>query len=377
MTLVDWLAVGLVLLLALTGFRKGLVAGALSLAGVVGGAILGARIAPLLLSGGSRSPYTPLVALGGAAVLAILLEGLGSLVGAFLREGIHLPALRTLDSVGGFVLGAATGLAVVWVAGAVALLIPGQTNLRESVQRSLILRRLNEVVPPSGLLNALARVDPFPVIAGPLAPVSPPSRGVLRHPGVRSAKPSVVKVLGTACGLGVAGSGWVAKPGLVVTAAHVVAGEQSSTVQLLHGTRYSARPVYYDTKNDIAVLRVRGLRARPLRLVDPSQGTPVAILGYPNNGAFTAAPGRIGRTTAFLTNDSYGHGPVLRTITSFRGRVRHGNSGGPAVNSTGAVETTVFGARVGSTGGYGVPTGPIRKALARSKAPVSTGPCAP
>ncbi len=377
MTLVDWIAVVLVVLLALAGFRKGLLAGALSLAGVVVGAILGARLAPLLLSGGSRSPYTPLVALAGAAVLAILLEGVGSLVGAMLREGLRLPSLRTIDSLGGLVLGAATGLAVVWVMGAVALLLPGQTDLRHRVQNSEILRRLNDLVPPSGLLHALARVDPFPTIEGPLAPVAPPNRGILRQPGVRRAAPSVVRVFGTACGLGVAGTGWVAKPRLVVTAAHVVAGQHSTTIELRGGKRFSARAVAFDSKNDVAVLRVGGLHAPPLNVADPQPGTPVAILGYPDNGPFTAAPGRIGRTTALLTNDAYGRGPVLRTITSLRGHVLHGNSGGPAVDSAGSVETTVFGARVGSSGGYGVSAGPVRRALSIARAPVSTGACAP
>ena len=49
---------------------------------------------------------------------------------------------------------------------------------------------------------------------------------------MRAAGHSVVRVLGTACGLGVEGSGWVARPGVVVTNAHVVAGESDTTVQL-------------------------------------------------------------------------------------------------------------------------------------------------
>ncbi len=376
MTLVDWIAVLIVVLLALTGLSKGLIVGVLSLAGVVVGAVIGARVAPHFLSGGARSPYTPLVALAGAAFLAIVLEGIGTIVGSMLREGLRLPTLRTLDSFGGLVLGAATGLAIVWVLGAVALLIPGQTNLRHRVQRSLILSELNDLVKPAQILHALARVDPFPTIEGPFAPVKPPNPRVIRDPAIRKAAPSVVRVLGTACGLAVEGSGWVAKPGLVVTAAHVVAGQSSTTVELSNGDRHSARPFYFDSKNDVAVLRVSGLRARPLRLVAPEPGAAVAIVGYPQNGPLTVVPGRIGKTTAFLTRDAYGRGPVLRTVTSLRGRVRHGNSGGPAVDSSGNVETTVFAARVGSSGGYGVPDGPVRHALDNAKRPVDTGPCA-
>ena len=145
MTRVDWFALGFVALMALYGLRKGLIASAFSAAGVIGGAAVGARLAPHLLSGGSRSPYTPVAALGGAIVLAILLEAVGSLAGRTLRTGLRLPPLRALDSAGGFVLGAASGLAIVWVLGAAALLLPGQTSLRRSAQQSLVVRRLDAI----------------------------------------------------------------------------------------------------------------------------------------------------------------------------------------------------------------------------------------
>ena len=376
MTHVDWFALGFVALMALYGLRKGLIAGALSAVGVIGGALVGARLAPHLLSGGSRSPYTPVAALGGAIVLAILLEAVGSLAGTTLRSGLRLPPLRALDSVGGFVLGAAAGLAVVWVLGAAALLLPGQTTLRREAQRSLVVRRLDAIAPPRRLLEALARVDPFPSIAGPIAGVPPPDPRLLNAPGVREAAPSVVRVVGTACGLSVEGSGWVARPELVVTAAHVVAGEHDTAVQLF-GTSAALRaiPVAVDAKNDLAILRVPDLRARPLPLVDPEPGAAVAILGYPGDGPFDAKPGRIGRTVTVLSQDAYGKGPVARTITSVRGVVRHGDSGGPAVDASGRVQTTIFASRVGSTGGYGVPSSAVRAALASARGPVSTGPC--
>src|SRR5919108_445949 len=111
----------------------------------------------------------------------------------------------------------------------------------------------------------------------------------------------------------------------------------------------------------------------PLRLVDPVPGTAVAILGYPGDGPFDAKPGRIGRTVTVLSDDAFGHGPVSRTIPSIRGVVRHGDSGGPAVDASGRVQTTIFAARVGSSGGYGVPSSPVRQALASARGPVSEG----
>ena len=377
MTRVDWVALAFVLLTALVGLRRGLLAGAFSAAGVIVGAIVGARLAPQLLSGGSRSPYTPLVALAGAAVLAMLLSSLGGVTGSWFRGGLRFQPLRALDSAGGLVLGGAAGLAIVWVLGAVALQLPGQVELRRGAQRSLVLRELNEIVPPSRLLKALARFDPFPSIAGPLAPIEPPDPALPRQSAVQRAGASVVRVLGTACGLGVVGSGWVARPGIVVTAAHVVAG-QTDTVVEARGSdrRLSAEPVAFDVRNDLALLRVTGLRARPLPVVEAEPGTAVAILGYPGNRSLTATPGRIGRTTSVLTQDAYGSSRVLRTITAVGGRIRSGNSGGPAVDALGRVQTTVFASRVGTQGGYGVPTDVVRKRLSSAREPVSTGDCA-
>jgi S1-C subfamily serine protease len=375
-TRADWLALAFVALAAFLGLRKGLVGSALSLVGIAAGAVLGARLAPSLL-GGDESPYTPLVALGGAAVGAIVLETLGTLVANSIRRTLRaLPPLRALDSAGGLAVGAAAGLAVVWVVGAVALHLPGQTELRHGAQRSAVLQRLNSIVPPDRLMQAIQRVDPFPTIAGPLGPVEPPDPRLLRQPGVRAAAPSVVRVLGTACGLSVSGSGWVAGPRLVVTAAHVVAGQRETTVEV-GDESVRTQAVAFDSRNDVAVLRAsEPLGVPPLRLADAEQGESVAILGYPENGPFTATAGRIGRTTRVISEDAYGRGPVARTITSLRGRVRHGNSGGPAVNARGQVETTVFAARVGSDGGFGVPPELTRRALDTAGAPVSTGDCA-
>ena len=376
MTKVDWIALVVVAVAALIGLRKGLVGSALSLVGIVAGAMLGARLAPALLSGGSRSPWTPLVALGGASVGAIALETVGTILGGAVRRALILPPLRALDSLGGAVLGGLAGLALVWIVGAGALLVPGQNALRKGAQASYFLRNLNSVVPPGRLLAVLARVDPFPQIAAPGGPVAAPDARVLRDPAVRRAVPSVVRVLGTACGLGVAGSGWVIRPGLVVTAAHVVAGQDDTTVQAAGvGSHLPARAVVFDRKNDIAILAVPGLNAPALAVADPKSGRAVAILGFPGNGAFTAIPGRIGRTATVLSRDAYGHGPVERTITSVRGKVRHGDSGGPAVDANGAVEATVFASRLDGRSGFGVPTDLVRGDLARARGEVSTGSC--
>jgi hypothetical protein len=112
-------------------------------------------------------------AAAGAIAGAALLQTLAVLGGAFVRGGLRLTPLRLLDSLGGLAFGAATGLVIVWVLGASALLMPGQTKLRHEVQQSALVRRLDEAVPPRRLLHLLARIDPFPSIAGPPSPAPP------------------------------------------------------------------------------------------------------------------------------------------------------------------------------------------------------------
>ena len=378
MTSIDWIVAGVIAISALIGLRRGLIGGLLGLAGIVVGAYLGAKLAPEFLSD-RESPYTPLVALGGAVMLVILFQSIASMAGSAIRTSLFvLPPLRWLDSLGGLVLGAIAGAAIVWVMGAVALHLPGQRELREDVQRSRILGEINARVPPSRLLDAIERVDPFLTIRGPEANVAPPDPALLASPAVRAVRDSVFRVTGSACGLGVSGSGWAAAPNLVVTNAHVVAGMKDPRVDRRDGDYRDAVVVAFDVRDDIAVLRVAGLGASPLEAVTPVAGQAVAILGYPESGPFAAAAGRIGQTSSVLTEDAYGRGPVNRRITTLRGDIRHGNSGGPAVDIRGHVQTTVFASRVGVDGqGYGVPAELVREKLAdaRDGGSVSTGPC--
>src|SRR5205085_324719 len=162
---------------------------------IVAGAVLGARIGPHLLHHGAHSPYTPLAALAGAAILAIVLESVASFAGSAARSSLRVTPLGPLDSLGGMVLGALGGLAVVWIAGAVALLLPGQTKLRQSAQQSFLIRRLDSFAKPRRLLDVLARVDPLPSVTGPVAIVPAPDPKLLGRPDVRAAEPSVVRVV--------------------------------------------------------------------------------------------------------------------------------------------------------------------------------------
>jgi S1-C subfamily serine protease len=384
-TKVDWLIVSFTALLALYGYAQGFIVGALSLAGFALGAFIGTRVGPLLLPGGSRSEYAPLFGLLGAllagAVLASGFEGIGARARRFLR----LPGLRAVDGVLGAALTASVALGIAWIVGAVVLQSSGSLVLRRDIQRSAILQGLDGILPPSGpILHALARFDPVPAVRGPQANVPAPPGRIVSAPAAQAAGQSVVKVLGTACGLGIEGSGWTAAPDLVVTNAHVVAGELHTTVEIGgNPPDLDADVVDFDPHDDIAILRVDGLHLRVLPLAgDPKAGTPAAILGYPLDGGFDAEPGRIGQTETVSTEDAYGNGPVTRSITPLRGHVRPGNSGGPMVDAAGDVVATVFAAITGSSsgqGGFAVPNALVRNQLAAAASrtqPVSTESCA-
>ena len=375
MSAVDWGVLALVALSAFIGFTRGLVRGALSLAGLALGAYLGARLAPQLLN--RNSAYAPLVALAGAVLGASLLQALASLAAGSIRSSMRVvPGFRSLDSAAGLLLGAAAGVFFAWAVGAVLLYLPGQSNLRQAVQGSAILSRINQRFPPERLLETLGRVDPLGVVFGPSAVVPEPNSALARNPRVVAASQSVVRVTGFACGLGVEGSGWIVRPGVVVTNAHVVAGIEKPSVDRRDGESRTASVVLFDPKNDIAVLSVPGLDGKPLQLADPERGVAVALVGYPENGPLTRAAGRLGATVEAFSRDAYGKGPVARKVTTIRGSVRPGNSGGPGIDARGRVRTVVFARRSGDTGGYGIPPEQVRSDLAHAgTSPVGATSC--
>jgi S1-C subfamily serine protease len=168
----------------------------------------------------------------------------------------------------------------------------------------------------------------------------------------------------------------------VVTNAHVVAGQDDTHVQTRDGADLDAFAVLYRPKDDIAILRVPGLAGEPLQLADdPAAGTSGAVIGFPGAGNFSAVPARLGTTGTVTSEDSYGNGPIERLMTSFRGEVISGNSGGPVLSGDGEVLTTVFASALDTKEdqGLGVPNEIAAEDLSRIGArsgEVDTGPCA-
>jgi len=165
MTRLDWIIVGFTVFTALIGFRQGFVRSVLSLAGLAAGVVIGARLAPHLLTGGTHSRYTALLGLIGALVGASVLRTVASSIGGMVRSTLRFaPPLRLIDSVGGLVAGAAWGLLVAWAIGAAAVQVPGHPSWHRGARESHVLHRLNEFAPPREVLrlraSLVARLSP-------------------------------------------------------------------------------------------------------------------------------------------------------------------------------------------------------------------------
>ena len=376
MSAIDVLVLAGVALSAFRGAQRGLMATFLGLAGFAVGAIIGSRLAPVLLQGGRHSPWLGVAGLAGALIGGSIVQvGAGAAANA-LRQHVVRGPFAAMDTAGGVAAGVVLGLAVAWLVAVVALEQPG-LHLRRNVQRSTILPALLRAVPASTVLDAIARFDPLPVvpaIAGQA--LDPPDPSVPRAPGPHAAQASVVRVQGTACGLGIQGSGWVVRRGIVVTNAHVIAGEHDIAVQPSASGTYSAVPIAVDGSNDVAILRVRGLPLPQLAIApkDPSGGA-VALIGYPQNGPLTSVPGRAGQPVTALAPGAYGGSVRPRTVVPLRGGLEHGDSGGPVVDRRGRVVAMMFAAARDGGGGFGVPLDAIRDALASARNRVSPGPC--
>jgi uncharacterized membrane protein required for colicin V production len=161
-TTLDWVIAGVVAVTAFSGWRRGLIGTAFSLAGVVVGAVVGARAAPHFLEAGTTSRYTALAGLAGAFLGMTAFQLFARFLAGTIRGGLRfLPPLRLLDSLGGLAVGAGCGLGLVWVAGAVALQLPGHPEVRRDVRHSQVLHRLNRVAPPHDILLVQKHLVPI------------------------------------------------------------------------------------------------------------------------------------------------------------------------------------------------------------------------
>ncbi|HEY2551644.1 MAG TPA: MarP family serine protease [Streptosporangiaceae bacterium] len=392
--LLDVILIVLAAAFAVAGYRQGFIIGMMSLAGFVGGVLLGAVFAPGL----SRALANSLNLQAVLALLVVFVSGIIGMavlsgIGVAIRSRVRWRPATVLDSLGGAAVNIVALLLVAWLIGSFVAepLFPAVSR---QVTNSAVLRGVDKLMPSAALgqqfspLRSLFNSGAFPQVFGALGAesalnVAPPSQAVLRSQGLAMARVSVVKIDGLApsCSKTIEGSGFVIAPDRVLTNAHVVAG----VTEQLHavtdtGTSLTAHVVLYDPRRDIAVLDVPGLSAPPLAFASQAKvGASAIVAGYPLNHSFTAVAARVGRAETATGPDIYQTATVRRQIYAIRAVVEPGNSGGPLLTPDGRVYGVVFAASVAVPDtGYaltGAEVAPDVHRGVRQSAPVSTQRC--
>lgn len=345
------------LLFAVSGYRQGFVVGALSFIGFLGGGVLGAKIAPTIAHSGPFDQFPEaLVGLAVVFITATVGQVLATVVGGLLRSRLTFKPARQVDAVAGAAVSVVSLLLVAWLVGTAVSASPFPA-LAGQVKRSTVLATVDGLVPGQAktffksfrrLVNDRGFPNVFEDFTSPrITEVPAPDPALARSPAVQLARGRVLKVTGvaTSCSRRIEGTGFVYAPERLMTNAHVVAGVRSPRVELPGGTMLDARVVLYDPDRDIAVLAVPGLAATPLAFAGPAKGGASAVVvGYPQDGPFTATAARVRQTQRATGPDIYENKRVVREIYALRARVLPGNSGGPLLDPQGGVYGVVFAA---------------------------------
>jgi S1-C subfamily serine protease len=393
--IVDIVLIVIALLAVLSGWRRGALVTAASLAGIIGGALLATAIAPPVvdwLAGLGWNTALQRTIAAGVLLLLCMAAAVGvlTLVAGLLRRVIGSVKIgRGLDAIGGAVLGLLTWGVVVWLL-AGFLQTTGILPVTQVVASSRVVSTLNTLSPvPSstalGTLNAALSDSGFPQVFAfggeSIEAAQPPDPGI--PDAVNAAAGSVVRVLSSApgCGSDAEGSGWAVAADRIVTNAHVVAGSQDLYVQVGGvGELLPAELVVFDPVRDLAVLEVPGLPVAPLPLgTELGASASAVVAGYPENGGYSVVPARVREVVDAVGRDIYEQGEVTREIYSLRGTVRPGNSGGPLFDESGQVVGVVFArSTIDSETGYAMTLDEIAPVVAAAGAtePVASGACA-
>jgi len=190
---------------------------------------------------------------------------------------------------------------------------------------------------------------------------------------------SVVLVEGDACRLHLRATGFAVASSLVITNAHVVAGEIRTQVVSTDGRRLPAIVVSFDGRHDIALLRVPGARFTPLTLGPTVLGSITTVLGHPGGGSLRATPARVARRIDISRTDIYRTGTITTSIVNLAAHLIVGDSGAPVIGIDRRVQAMVFAIDPSSaTSAFALSSDELRPFMSAAAAltkPVSTGPC--
>jgi hypothetical protein len=388
---VSWIDVVIVVWVALAALR-GRSLGALtqlfSLVGFVAGLAIGAVVAvPLagrLHADVARTAVIAAIVLGAAVLGAAGGHVLGRWANVTMRR-LHL---GSVDAIGGAAVAGLGALLSAWlVAGLFTQSSVGW--LAQPIQGSAVLTGIDAVMPPVPSVIARAQAfmstEVFPVA---FAAVTQPQTTSVPLPSARatdalasSVAASVFKVAASGgCGETRDGTSFAVAPDLLLTNAHVVAGESHLVVTTSRGPR-AATLVRFAPAKDVAVLRVVGLDARPVHL-DPAvapTGTHAAVVGFPGGGPIRAEPAGVAGSLVALGRDIYGGGLVERPIYAVTASVLPGNSGSPLVVGGRAVGMVFSRSLTQPDLAYALRASTLVPELARTAlaTPVGSGACTP
>lgn len=382
--MLDLLVILLAVSAAIGGYRLGFIARAVSWFGLVVGLMLGVLVLPEILARmqGASDVTIMMIKVGALVGTALIGNALGLTLGSRLHVELPEGTPRRADRMAGGVLGVVGVLVVLW------LLLPTLADVRgwtsEQARSSAIAREVSNRFPnPPKTLEALRRVvgeDPFPQVFDALRPApdvgaTPGSSGLSQATADRVRR-STVKVEGQACNRIQEGSGWFVAPQLVVTNAHVVAGEDDSRVELSDGSTVDARVVAFDPERDLAVLRVDGERpALPLRT--GRLGEQGGVFGRPGGGPLEISPFRIGDKIEAVGHDIYDQGRTSRQVLVLASDLAPGDSGAALVDRQGEVLGVAFAIAPDKPGvAYALALDELRPVLAEDLSDtVDTGGC--
>jgi S1-C subfamily serine protease len=369
------------------GWRLGFATRVLAWAGVAVGLAIGVTFVPRIVTafGGTRAENRATVAVLFLFLVAMLGQSLGLVIGVLVhRLSAGDSPLPRWDRAAGAAVGTLGVLVLLW------MVIPSLATARgwpaRMARSSAIVAAIQRWAPEQpARFAAWGRAisdAPFPSALGTLqSPPNPgaPPAGRLRPAVDARVRAATLKVSGEACDTIQEGSGWVAAPGLVVTNAHVVAGERATTVHEESGATLPATVIAFDPVRDVAVLSVPALTKSPLPIVDGSVGDVGAVYGHPGGGPLQAAPARVGDEILAVGTDIYRTGSSRRHVYVLASQLAPGDSGGALVDVDGNVIGMAFAIDPGrSATAYALTDAEVRAVLTaarRSRTPVDTGGC--